>query len=1118
MINESSSRDQNRILWVAISLMIAVSTIVLALTLWMLYRSNFEQRVQGLQAMVRGQVSVIDAVARFDRQHSADVAGGSTAATLQQVVEGYSTLGGFGTTGEFVLGRQRGDRIEFLSEFRFPEKGTRKTVPLTTDRAAPMRRTLSNESGWMVGPDYRGERVLAAFEPITELDLGLVAKLDMREVNAPFIRAAAIALGIAGVIILTGGLLVLRMARPMVRRIEGSQRRFRTLLESAPDAMVIIDASGEIVMVNRRTEEVFGYSRTEMTGQPIEMLMPQRFRERHPEHVRSFFSNSSTRSMSKGLELRALSGTGREFPVEISLSPIETEEGVLVASSLRDITERQQTEGQIRKLFQAVEQSSSSVVITDLDGCIEYVNPKFTETTGYELDEVLGQNPRVLKSGNQPRQFYADLWATISSGGEWHGEFCNRKKNGDEYWEYASISPIRDATGEITHYVAIKDDITDKRNAEAALRRTKLQAETALVLSKAVSFEVTPDGQTFTASDKYVEMLGIPAAEGNVYSVQETHVANVAAASPDYAEKFAEAAAAALEDDSDVFDFTHPYRRPVDGEIIWLRSITNEVKDEDGNIKEIHGVAQDVTETIRMNQELEAARETAEAGTRAKSAFLANMSHELRTPMNAIIGYSEMLIEEADDLEPDEFVSDLTKIHSAGQHLLSLINDILDLSKIEAGRMDLYLERFDLQQLLAEARDTVIPLVEKNANRLETDFADDLGAVRADMTKVRQSLFNLLSNAAKFTHEGVIRMQARREDHDGQEIVLLSVSDTGIGIPDDRIEHVFDEFSQADQSTMKDYGGTGLGLAISRRFCRMMGGDLTAASTIGEGSTFTMVFPAEVDALEAARASEQPMAEPAAIDGGAPAPGTGSVLVIDDDPEARELLRRTLEADGLEVITAASGERGLELALEMIPSVITLDILMPGMDGWQVLRELKHSDVLRKIPVVLVTMVDEKGLGFALGATDYLAKPVNRDLLRRSVKRYAREDDTGRVLIVDDDESTRKVIRRALEAHGWQVDEAENGRRGLDLVNSGSPDVIILDLMMPVLDGFGFVTELRENQEHRNIPVMILTAQELSAEEKRFLEGRTDKILSKGDDAIASALTLVKTAISERRS
>ena len=512
------------------------------------------------------------------------------------------------------------------------------------------------------------------------------------------------------------------------------------------------------------------------------------------------------------------------------------------------------------------------------------------------------------------------------------------------------------------------------------------------------------------------------------------------------------------------------------------------------------------------------ASEAAEAANRAKSAFLANMSHELRTPMNAIIGYSEMLIEELEDEELDDYVPDLKKVNSAGQHLLSLINDILDLSKIEAGRMDLYLERFDLQQLLKEARDTVMPLIEKNGNQLAIDFDEDLGTVRADMTKVRQSLFNLLSNAAKFTHEGVVTMRARREPDGDGERVLLSVSDTGIGIPGDKVEHVFDEFSQADESTTRDYGGTGLGLAISRRFCRMMGGDLTATSTVGEGSTFTIEFPAKVDALEAAKAVSEEGDAVASESGEPVGTDSGPVLVIDDDPDAREILRRSLEEDGYPVVTAESGEQGLELALSHKPAVITLDVIMPGMDGWAVLRELKRDEELRHIPVVLVTLLDEKGMGFTLGAAEYLTKPVDRDLLRHVVKAHWRQDNPGCALVVEDDEATRIVVRKTLEEQGWKVREAENGAVGLDHFDEVKPDLIILDLMMPVLDGFGFLDQLRNRQEGATVPVIVLTAQELGVEEKRFLKGHADQVLSKGDDNLDSALALVRSAVSEKKS
>jgi PAS domain S-box-containing protein len=405
------------------------------------------------------------------------------------------------------------------------------------------------------------------------------------------------------------------------------------------------------------------------------------------------------------------------------------------------------------------------------------------------------------------------------------------------------------------------------------------------------------------------------------------------------------------------------------------------MRDAGGDIQGYVCVAQDITEQKRHEDELKVAKEAAEDANRTKSMFLANMSHELRTPLNAILGYSEMLTEEATDLGQDSFVPDLKKIHGAGKHLLSLINDVLDISKIEAGKMDLFLESFEIRPLVDDVTATIQPLVDKNSNALVVSCPDAIGAMRADVTKVRQGLFNLLSNACKFTNEGRVTLKVERAHKDAAEWLHFAVSDTGIGMTPEQMGKLFQAFSQADASTTRKYGGTGLGLAISRKFCQMMGGDITVESEPGKGTTFTMSLPAVVVDRKAGlpKATEQAAAEVAE---GTP------VLVVDDDPTVHDLMRRFLGKDGFKVITASSGEEGLRLARETHPDVIVLDVQMPTMDGFAVLQQLKADPAVKHIPVVLLTMMDQKNLGLSLGATDYLMKPVDRERVAGVLKKY----------------------------------------------------------------------------------------------------------------------------------
>ncbi len=758
-----------------------------------------------------------------------------------------------------------------------------------------------------------------------------------------------------------------------------------------------------------------------------------------------------------------------------------------------DITERKQAEEELKKLSQAVEQSPASVVITDLKGTIEYVNPKFCAVTGYTFEEAIGQNPRILKSEYTPSQVYRELWQTIKAGNEWRGEFRNKKKNGELYWEAATISPLKSADGSIAYYLAVKEDITERKKMEESIREKEARFRGYFEHSQVGMAVTSPTKGWIEANGQLQKMFGYSLDELRKMTWAEiTHPADLEADAKQFERMLA--------GEIDNYTLDKRFIRK-DGEIVYTNLTVACIRAATGDVLHVLASFQDITERQKMDndlheriKELDAAQSAmlnmmedldeekakAEEATRAKSDFLANMSHEIRTPMNAVIGMAHLALKT--ELTPKQ-QDYLSKIQSSANSLLGIINDILDFSKIEAGKLDMEAVEFDLLETLDNVANVITVKAQEKEN-LEVLFYLDSQVPNflvGDSLRLNQILVNLGNNAVKFTEQGEIVLSARVIKSFNDKVTLqFSVRDTGIGMTAEQQAKLFQAFSQADTSTTRKYGGTGLGLTISKRLVNLMGGEIWIESEPGQGTTFH--FSADFGlGKETVKKRFEPSSDLRGL----------KVLVVDDNATSREILQDILESFSFEVYLSASGREALE-EIERADTdkpfeLVIMDWKMPGMDGIEASRRIKSHRNLTKVPaIVLVTAYGREEVmrqADEIGLDGFLLKPVNSSVMFdaimqalgkeiQDVFRTGRKNEPSagefnaiagaRVLLVEDNEINQQVAQEILQGAGLIVTVANNGQEGVDAAIQNQYDVILMDIQMPVMDGYTATKAIRK--------------------------------------------------------
>lgn len=900
-------------------------------------------------------------------------------------------------------------------------------------------------------------------------------------------------------------------------------RKLSLVIEQSPNSIIITDLDCHIEYVNDAFTRNTGYQREDVLGKNPRLLKSGKT---PPAVYESMWQTLTSGEAWRG-EFINCNKAGQEQTELAIIVPLRQPDGSFshYVAIKEDITIRKQQENQLRKLILAVEQSPESIVITDIDARIEYVNEAFHRNTGYTREEVIGINPRILQSGLTPRAIYDDMWATLSHGEVWRGELINRRKDHSEYVEFATITPIRQPDGQITHYLAIKEDITEKKAMAGELERhrehleqlveirtaelnTTIHERDALFDAASIGIALLKDRIIMRCNRRMDEMFGYALGEqiGQPTRIWFPDDLSYNNAGEDIYKSIADGEIVVRE--------MNMLRK--DGSSFWCRTFSRAIDPADltrGNVV----VFEDITTERAATEQMRAARVLAENAVRMKSDFLANMSHEIRTPMNAIIGMSHLAMKT--ELTPRQR-DYMKKIQWSSQHLLGIINDILDLSKIEAGKMTVESIDFELDHVLQN----VVGLISEKAAAKDLELIVEIDkdvphSLIGDPLRIGQVLINYANNAVKFTEQGDIAIRVAVERSSPSELVLsFSVSDTGIGLDEEQRSRLFQSFEQADSSTTRKYGGTGLGLAISRQLVSLMGGEVGVDSKLGIGSTFWFTVPL------GHREEKQIQLIPA------PDLRGRRVLVVDDNDHAREVIGDMLSNMSFVVSLASSGLAGIaEIARAADAGepyeIVFLDWQMPVLDGIATARKISESMPNNAPHMVMITAYGRDEVMKAADDAkidDVLIKPVTSSLLFDTAMRilgttptsqlYTAENATpgtdlsavtgARILLVEDNELNQEVAVELLQQAGFMVDVADNGEVALSMLNRQDQnyDMVLMDMQMPVMDGITATREIRKQAKWSALPVVAMTANAMASDRDRCIEAGMNDYLVKPID------------------